>query len=761
LEVGVDLPRLKAHLVPRIVGEDRVFLVSEEGHYLVQGAAVTHVLPFLDGTHTIAEIAQKLSDTCSLTDVVFAISKYQRFRHLADGPILAAPGLVATWEAQGVNADEASQRVADAQVEFTSVGEVDPMEVVAALRATGIGARPVTAAAVGASSPSLVVVLTDDYLNPELAAIDERLRAAGVPWLLAKSNGEDVWTGPYFVPDTTGCWRCLSQRLDGNRQVESYLKRRGSDSAPIRSSLAASPWSLGVSAQLIASAVAGIVGASSTEYQGVLISVHVPTMRTERHQLIRQPQCPGCGDPLVLHREPRIELAEQTVRFSADGGHRTMRPDDTYKRLEKHVSRLLGAVSSLRLLNDVDNGVTYSYSAGHNFARPGDDLAMLRRNLRGQSGGKGRTDIQARVSGMCEAIERYSGVWRGDRPTRLGAYDALGPELAVHANDLLLYSDTQYENREHWNHNGAGRLHVVPHPFDTTREINWTAAWSLTHERERLVPSGYSWFGHPDLVGNFFCFSDGNGNAAGNTLEEAILQAFCEICERDAVALWWYNRALRPAFDLDSLREPYIDTLREFYSDMSRSLEVIDLTTDLGIPTFAAVSRRLDHPVQDVLLGFGAHLDVRIAVLRALTEVNQFLPAVINRNADGSTDYWEDDPDTLAWLQEVTVEQEPWVRPSDNLPTTSVNTYGQLFSGNLAQDIRGGVERARKAGLEVIALDQSLPDLDLKVAKVMVPGMRHFWRRLAPGRLYDTPVKLGWLSAPTPEDRMNPRSVFF
>src|SRR5262249_6818107 len=162
----------------------------------------------------------------------------------------------------------------------------------------------------------------------------------------------------------------------------------------------------------------------------------------------------------------------------------------------------------------------------------------------------------------------------------------------------------------------------------------------------------------------------GNGNAAGNTLEEAILQAFCEICERDAVALWWYNRALRPAFDLDSLREPYIDTLREFYSGMNRSLEVIDLTTDLGIPTSAALA----HPVQDVLLGFGARLDVRIAVLRALTEVNQFLPAVINRKADGSTDYWEDDPDTLTWLQEVTVEQEPWVRPSDSLPATSVST---------------------------------------------------------------------------------------
>jgi ribosomal protein S12 methylthiotransferase accessory factor len=39
--------------------------------------------------------------------------------------------------------------------------------------------------------------------------------------------------------------------------------------------------------------------------------------------------------------------------------------------------------------------------------------------------------------------------------------------------------------------------------------------------------------------------------------------------------------------------------------------------------------------------------------------------------------------------------------------------------------------------------------------------MRHFWRRTAPGRLYDVPVRMGWLTEPTPEDRINQTSVFF
>jgi ribosomal protein S12 methylthiotransferase accessory factor len=194
---------------------------------------------------------------------------------------------------------------------------------------------------------------------------------------------------------------------------------------------------------------------------------------------------------------------------------------------------------------------------------------------------------------------------------------------------------------------------------------------------------------------------------------------------------------------------------------MNREIWVLDITTDLGIPAFVAVSRRTDHPVEDILLGFGAHLDARVAVLRALTEVNQFLPAVITRNPDGSTDYWEDDRDTLEWWRTATIATEPWVRPDPTRPPTTLAGHGRLYSDDLAQDVRFCVDRARAAGLEVIVLDQTRPDIELNVAKVIVPGMRHFWRRLAPGRLYDVPVRQGWLAAPVPESQLNPTSVFF
>ena len=57
--------------------------------------------------------------------------------------------------------------------------------------------------------------------------------------------------------------------------------------------------------------------------------------------------------------------------------------------------------------------------------------------------------------------------------------------------------------------------------------------------------------------------------------------------------------------------------------------------------------------------------------------------------------------------------------------------------------------------MEFLVLDQTRPDIGVPVVKVMVPGLRHFWPRFAPGRLYEVPVQMGWQVEPTPESELN------
>jgi ribosomal protein S12 methylthiotransferase accessory factor len=66
------------------------------------------------------------------------------------------------------------------------------------------------------------------------------------------------------------------------------------------------------------------------------------------------------------------------------------------------------------------------------------------------------------------------------------------------------------------------------------------------------------------------------------------------------------------------------------------------------------------------------------------------------------------------------------------------------------------VNLVKREGLDFLVLDQTRPDIEVPVARVIVPGLRHFYRRFAPGRLYDVPVKLGWIDRPVPESNLNP-----
>jgi len=72
------------------------------------------------------------------------------------------------------------------------------------------------------------------------------------------------------------------------------------------------------------------------------------------------------------------------------------------------------------------------------------------------------------------------------------------------------------------------------------------------------------------------------------------------------------------------------------------------------------------------------------------------------------------------------------------------------------EQVEACVEVARRTGHDFLVLDQTRPDVGVPVVRVIVPGLRHFYRRYGPGRLYDVPVKLGWLERPLAESELTP-----
>jgi ribosomal protein S12 methylthiotransferase accessory factor YcaO len=112
--------------------------------------------------------------------------------------------------------------------------------------------------------------------------------------------------------------------------------------------------------------------------------------------------------------------------------------------------------------------------------------------------------------------------------------------------------------------------------------------------------------------------------------------------------------------------------------------------------------------------------------------------------------------DTQNWLKSATIEQHEYV-----VPIKEESVADSVFATDtMADDIETCVRLCRQSGLELLMLDLTRPDVGFPVVRMVVPGLRHFWARLAPGRLYDVPPRLGWIPRKLEEDELNPVPFF-
>jgi ribosomal protein S12 methylthiotransferase accessory factor len=746
-------PTFRPHLHVEVIPGEGLVLLSETHHVILPEPLYATVASHLDGRHSADAIVAALSGQAETAEVRRVLEDLEDRGLLTEACSDEASGEAALWASHDVDPAVAKQRLAEGAVAVDAVGGVRLAPFLEALEFVGVRV---------ASDAARRVVLTDDYLRRELGRCNQDALAAQREWLVVKPTGCVVWLGPVFRPSRTACWECLAQRLRANRRVESFLARRNRQEEPLARAGASTAAGEQIAARIAASAVAAwLARDEAPALEGAVVTLDLRSWRSETHRVVARPQCGACSDPpqVTADAAPPIALESRRKAFLLDGGHRTRTPEATVERFLHHVSPVSGAVPRLERAGTSHDGVIHAYVAGDNLARPPRTFGMLREGLRSRTGGKGASDAQARASALCEALERYSGVFHGDEPRRRARLAELG-DAAIHPNACMGFSDRQYRERHAWNQR-AELMQAVPLPFDEDAVVCWTPVWSLTRSETRYLPTAFCFYEYPVFPEAAYCIACSNGNAAGNTLEEAILQGLLELVERDSVALWWYSRARRPPVALDGFDEPYVHRLEVYLAARGRDLAVLDLTADLRIPVFAAVSRRRDRHPEQIVLGFGAHLDPRIALLRAVTELNQMLMRVLwgdrqaaaNRSSAG-------EPSVREWLETATLAAQPHLAADPAHPPRRAEQFARCWSDDLREDVRYCQHLVESRGMELLVLDQTRPDIGLPVVKVMVPGLRHFWPRFAPGRLYDVPVQLGWIPRPLSETQLNPIAMF-
>lgn len=241
--------------------------------------------------------------------------------------------------------------------------------------------------------------------------------------------------------------------------------------------------------------------------------------------------------------------------------------------------------------------------------------------------GKGLTPELADVSAVMESIE----TWHAEHlpaPAAVGRAADVGPivELAPAPGWLR-----------------AG---------DDRGELAWLRVRELHSGEERLAPAACfdldtAALARDRLAARFRPTT--TGLASGNTRDEALLHALCELIERDAVA----RMDAMDAGELDARRldlasvpaGPAAGVLERF-ARAGLEIEVLDITSDVGVPAFHATIADPD-PLRGGFIdrGMGAHVAPEIALVRALVEAAQSRLGYISGSRD---DFWPDDYDRAA-----------------------------------------------------------------------------------------------------------------
>ena len=236
-------------------------------------------------------------------------------------------------------------------------------------------------------------------------------------------------------------------------------------------------------------------------------------------------------------------------------------------------------------------------------ARDGSDMEGTSLNICGCD-----TDPKyACVKAVAEAVERYASVAFDERNVFVATADELGKE-AVDWSRLPKGSREEY-----------ARSDAVCKPFGPEERIGWVPGVSLLSGERRFVPAALAYVA-AGVDATQYWLPITTGMAAHTSMEHAVVNAICEVIERDAIALTWLLRLPLPRVSLagsGSLR------LRNAYDAVQRSGVhhlMFDATTDLGIPTIYGVQLRDGDPLCATVVSCATSFDIHEAGAKTIAE---------------------------------------------------------------------------------------------------------------------------------------------
>ena len=312
--------------------------------------------------------------------------------------------------------------------------------------------------------------------------------------------------------------------------------------------------------------------------------------------------------------------------------------------------------------------------------------------------GKGAIKEEAMASALMEAVERYSASLEAHLDMRvfIGRYDEF--PNAINPDELIL-----------------------PDDFLVERRITWVEGFDLVREESVLVPANAVFYPFRREIFK----PNTNGLASGNTLEEAVCHGLAEVIERDAHSLAEAARRTGATIT-DMRRSKRLQTLIERYERAGIHVMIKEITTDVGVPTFAAVAEDPSRDPRLLLIGVGTHVNAEVALGRALAELAQARATQIYMNTNGGfTEVEEADMRFKLRLGYEGLKRlnTHWYAETEEKRFDDVESHD---NDDILEDIGVMVKKLRRAGLERVVVVDLTSELRVPVVRVIVPGLEAY-----------------------------------
>ncbi len=362
--------------------------------------------------------------------------------------------------------------------------------------------------------------------------------------------------------------------------------------------------------------------------------------------------------------------------------------------------------------------------------------------------GKGVTPDLAEASAYAELAERLSGGMfypvfeeqvRFNIPalynrtaSRFLGFEWLPGYIRAHQNELqnplriedLLVNETQLEKKD------------VEEIKDSRMAENWVDGYSLLEKKKIKVPI------------NFVAYIHGsNGMAAGNTLEEAVIQASCEIFERHVQIGTIKNEMIVPNIDPQSVDVPLIREMIDFFERKNVSIKIKDLSMSDLFPVVGVLYTNKNLPpdrMEHRIMIPGASFTKGEGLTRCFTEGMQ------GRKSFSAPREQLDRPVIpSSRVANLYLLMRCGVSPKDIsfLEQGETKQYKRVkTSDGLLGEIESLKSICSRLNTDCIVVNQTHPVLDFPVVRVIIPGVSDFLPFLNPDILIakDTKPSSTW-----------------